>query len=57
MQDFAENSYLLSPQVMTDNNTIYFLGYDVANSDEWIDEDNNPSIVGVGVKELFEYKE
>jgi hypothetical protein len=42
---------------MTDNNIVYFLGYDVANSDEWIDEDSNPSIVGIGVEELFEYKE
>lgn len=57
VQDFAENSYLLFPQLMTDNNIIYFLGYDVANSDEWIDEDSNPSIVGIGVEELFEYKE
>lgn len=57
VQDFVENSYLLFPQLMTDNNIIYFLGYDVANSDEWIDEDSNPSIVGIGVRELFEYKD
>ena len=57
IKDFAENSYLLFPESITDNNTIYFIGYDIADIDEWTDDASNPSIIEITVEQLFKYKE
>lgn len=57
IKDFAENSYLLFPELISDNNTIYFVGYDIADKDEWTNDDSNPSIIEIGVEELFGYGE
>ena len=57
IKDFAENSYLLFPELISDNNTIYFVGYDIADIDEWTDDASNPSIIEISVEQLFKYKE
>lgn len=56
IKDVIETSYLLAPLSMTDDNMVYFLGYDIAYKEEWVDDDNNPSVVGIEMEKLFKYE-
>lgn len=54
IKDFIEESYLLYPQLLTTDDMIYFLGYDISNSDETINANNNPEIVKIRIDEFFQ---
>lgn len=58
IKDFAEDSYLLYPQTITNDDLIYFIGYDIesVSVDEAINLNSNPSIIKMNIKDLFEYE-
>ena len=53
--ELIRNSYLNSPQLLTDDNLLYFLGYPIENENDNdnIDYDLNPSIVIINLSENF----
>jgi hypothetical protein len=53
IKDFNEESYLLYPQILTDD-AIYFLGYDISNSDEIVNQNSNPRIIKIKINEFFQ---
>ena len=34
---------------------IYFIGYDIGNEYEQVDQNNNPSIIEIKIEDLFNY--
>ena len=55
--DIMINSYLCQPQLLTEDNLLYFMGYMIENekddTDTFINNDLNPSIVIIHIPELF----
>lgn len=54
IRDFLEESYLLYPQLLSADDRIYFLGYDISNIDETINPNNNPEIIKIKIDEFFQ---
>ena len=55
IKDFIEESYLLFPQIISNNDTIFFIGYDTGNENEQVDQNSNPSIIEIKIEDLFNY--
>lgn len=53
IDEFNEESYLLYPEYISEDDKAYFIGYDVASAEVLIDPNSNPEIVKIGVKEFF----
>lgn len=53
IKDFVEESFLLYPQVISDDHLIYFIGYDIPNKDGFLDTNSNPSIIKIQIEEFF----
>lgn len=53
VEDFHEDSFLLYPQLICDNDIIYFIGYDLENMDESINPNSNPSIIKIKIEAFF----
>ena len=51
---FIIDSYLSSPQLLTKDNKLYFLGYPIETEEEYIDPNTNPSLVIINLSQLFE---
>ena len=51
--DLIEGSYLMYPQLLTDDNLLYFLGYPIENKNEETDPDENPSVIIINISENF----
>jgi hypothetical protein len=54
IKDFIEESYLLYPQILSDDDVIYFLGYDISTGDETASYNSNPKIIKIKVDEFFQ---
>jgi len=56
--DILINSYLCQPQLLTDENLLYLMGYIIENenddADEFINTDLNPAIVIVNIADIFD---
>lgn len=48
-----DGSYLTSPQLLTDDNFLYFLGYPIENENDDINPEENPSVVIINLSENF----
>jgi len=48
------DSYLVSPQLLTEDNFLYFLGYPIEKENDDIDFDLNPSIVIINLKQILQ---
>lgn len=51
LTDLVMESYLLYPQLLTDDNRLYYIGYPVENRDEEVNPNLNPSVVIVDINE------
>jgi hypothetical protein len=45
-------SYLLSPQLLTADNLLYYIGYPIENGGEEVTTDANPSIVMIDISDV-----
>jgi hypothetical protein len=50
--DLILNSYLLSPQLLTEDNGLYYIGYPIENREEEVNPDSNPSIVMIDISDM-----
>ena len=55
VKDFDENSFLLYPQTLSNDDMIYFVGHDIGSVHETINPDSNPSIIKMQIENLFNY--
>ena len=56
VKDFDENSFLLYPQTLSNDDMIYFVGHDIGSVHETINPDSNPSIIKMQIENLFKYE-
>lgn len=53
ISDFNEDSYLLYPEFISKDDTIYFIGYDIDSNDNIVDQNTNPEIVKINIREFI----
>lgn len=46
-------SYLCSPQVMTEDNKVWFMGYNISSEKDQYDDGLNPSIISVDISKIW----
>ena len=51
-QDIAPDSYLYAPQLLTEEDLLYFIGYPLDTKDDVVNPDENPSVVIINISQL-----
>lgn len=53
VEQVTPDSYLLSPQFLTENNLLYFIGYPNEHPDDVVNPDANPSVFLIDLEKIF----